>query len=379
MQTLDTLAEEKAEEKPDSTAGRLLPDDFGGRCRAYVTSTPDELLSELPLTEAAARSVGAGRVMTRRVLGGADDRLLVVVGPCSVHDLEAGLAYARSLRGLADELAEDLAVVMRVYVEKPRTTVGWTGLLCDPVLDGGPDLDRGLRASRTLMLEIAELGLPIATEWLTPALPAYLADLVSWGAIGARTVESQVHRQLASGLPMPVGMKNGSTGSVGVALDAIRSAAAPHAYLGLGPDGRPGTLRTSGNPHCHVVLRGASGRPNYRAEDVRETARLLSAAALPTGLVIDASHGNSGKDHLRQAEVAREIGEQVAAGDPDIRGVMLEGFLVPGRQDLGAGEPVFGQSITDACMGWDATVDVLRDLAAAARRRRAARAAGVSS
>ncbi|WP_369363775.1 3-deoxy-7-phosphoheptulonate synthase [Streptomyces sp. CG4] len=373
MQILDTPAEDTTDSITDSISEELLPGDIGGHHRVRWTSTPDELLGELPLTRAAARSVGAGRVMTRRVLSGADDRLLVVVGPCSVHDVNAGLAYAKSLCELAGDLAEDLAVVMRVYVEKPRTTVGWTGLLCDPALDGTLDLDRGLRTSRTLMLEIAELGLPIATEWLTPAVPPYLADLISWGAIGARTVESQVHRQLASGLPMPVGMKNGSTGSLSVALDAIRSAAAPHAYLGLGRDGRPVTLRTSGNPHCHLVLRGASGRPNYHAENVREAARLLAATGLPAGLVIDASHGNSGKDHVRQAGVAREIGEQVAAGDTDIRGVMLEGFLIPGRQELGAGEPVFGQSVTDACMGWDATVDVLHDLAAAARRRRAVR------
>ncbi|WP_333770851.1 3-deoxy-7-phosphoheptulonate synthase [Streptomyces sp. IBSBF 2435] len=371
MQSLDTLTKEIVA----PAVGESVPADIGGRYRAQLTSTPDELVRELPLTEAAARSVGAGRLTTRRVLSGADDRLLVVVGPCSIHDVDAGLAYAKSLGEPAGELAEDLAVVMRVYVEKPRTTLGWTGLLCDPALDGSHDLDRGLRACRTLMLAVAEMGLPVATEWLSPVAPAYLADLISWGAIGARTVESQVHRQLASGLPMTVGMKNGSTGSVGVAVDAIRSAASPHAYLGLGPDGRAVTLRTSGNPDCHVVLRGASGTPNYRAENVREAARLLSAAALPTGLVIDASHGNSGKDHVQQAVVAREIAAQVAGGDTDIRGVMLEGFLIPGRQDLGAGEPVFGQSITDACMGWADTVDVLRDLAAATRRRRSARAA----
>ncbi|MGW7082798.1 3-deoxy-7-phosphoheptulonate synthase [Streptomyces sp. NPDC054871] len=364
------------EEKPRSVVEQFSPGDIGGKHRTHLASTPDELLTELPLTADAARSVSSGRLMTRRVLSGEDDRLLVVVGPCSIHDVNAGLAYARSLAELAAELADDLAIVMRVYVEKPRTTVGWTGLLADPALDGNLDLDRGLRTARSLMLEIAELGLAIGTEWLSPAAPAYLADLISWGAIGARTVESQVHRQLASGLPMPVGMKNGSTGSVGVAVDAIRSAAAPHAYLGLGRNGRPVTLRTSGNPDCHVVLRGGSGQPNYRAENVRDAARLLSAAALPTGLVIDASHGNSGKDHEQQALVAREIGAQVAAGGTDIRGVMLEGFLVPGRQELGVGEAVFGQSITDACMGWDATVDVLRDLASATRRCRALTAAG---
>ncbi|MFI6807476.1 3-deoxy-7-phosphoheptulonate synthase [Streptomyces luteogriseus] len=371
MQSLHTPTEADS----DSLVAEVPPEGVGGQYRAHLTSTPEELLGALPLTTAAARSVSAGRRMTRGVLGGDDDRLLVVVGPCSIHDVDAGLAYARSLGELAAELADDLAVVMRVYVEKPRTTVGWTGLLADPALDGSLDLNRGLRTVRTLMLEIAEAGLPIATEWLSPAASAYLADLISWGAIGARTVESQVHRQLASGLPMPVGMKNGSTGSVGVAVDAIRSAATRHAYLGHGPDGRPVTLRTSGNPDCHVVLRGASDRPNYRTADVRETAGLLRAAGLPSGVVIDASHGNSGKDHERQALVAREIGAQVAAGDRDIRGVMLEGFLIPGRQELGRGEPVFGQSVTDACMGWDTTAGVLRDLAAATRGRRTVTAA----
>ncbi|QEU99259.1 3-deoxy-7-phosphoheptulonate synthase [Streptomyces viridifaciens] len=359
----------------DSAIGEFTPDGVGGAHRTHWVSTPEELLRELPLTASAARSVHAGRLVARQVLDGDDDRLLVVVGPCSIHDVNAGLAYAKYLGDLGRDLMDDLAVVMRVYIEKPRTTVGWTGMLTDPALDGSLDLDRGLRATRALMLEIAEMGTAIATEWLSPAAPAYLADLVSWGAIGARTVESQVHRQLASGLPMPVGMKNGSTGSVGVAVDAVRSAAAPHAYLGLGPDGRPVKLHTSGNPDCHVVLRGASGRPNYDAENVRETARLLAEAGLPTGLVIDASHGNSGKDHVQQAVVARQIGEQIAEGGTDIRGVMLESFLIPGRQELGEGEPVFGQSVTDACMGWDATAEVLRDLAAAVRRRRAATAA----
>nr|WP_234376621.1 3-deoxy-7-phosphoheptulonate synthase [Streptomyces sp. CB01201] len=240
---------------------RLPPDAIGGRHRAYTTSTPGELFRVLPLTGAAARSVSAGRRMTRRVLAGDDDRLLVIVGPCSVHDMDVGLAYAESLGELAHRLADDVAVVMRVYVEKPRTSVGWTGLLADPALDGSLDVDRGLRTARELMLRIAEQGLPIATEWLSPAAPAYLADLISWGAIGARTVESQVHRQLASGLPMPVGMKNGSTGSVGVAVDAIRSAAAPHAYLGFDRDGRPVTLRTSGKPDCQFVLPRGTAEP----------------------------------------------------------------------------------------------------------------------
>ncbi|OLR92779.1 3-deoxy-7-phosphoheptulonate synthase [Actinokineospora bangkokensis] len=345
----------------------------GGAGRAHPVSSPAEVRSELPLTASTARVVRAGRTAARAVLAGRDDRLLAVVGPCSIHDVEAGLSYAESLAGVAAALADDLVVVMRVYVEKPRTSAGWTGLLPDPGLDGGFDLDRGVRAARSLMLQVAGRGLPVATEWLSPSAPAYLADVVSWGAIGARTVESQVHRQLASGLPMPVGMKNGSTGSVKVALDAMRFASRPQAYLTPGQDGRVVALRTSGNPDCHVVLRGGADRPNYHPEHVESTVEQLAAAGLPTGVVIDASHGNCGKDHVRQARVAAEIADQVAGGCTDIRGVMLESFLVPGRQDLdGQAEPVFGQSVTDACMGWDATVRSLHDLATAVRGRRKA-------
>jgi 3-deoxy-7-phosphoheptulonate synthase len=349
----------------------------GGNLLTRHVVAPDELVRELPLSDAAARTVLAGRLAVRRVLRDDDDRLLVVVGPCSIHDVDAGLAYAKSLSELASSLADELLIVMRMYVEKPRTTLGWPGLLTDPGLAGKPDLDRGLRTARALMLEAAELGMTVATEWLSPAAPAYLVDLVSWGAIGARTVESQVHRQMASGLPMPIGMKNGSTGSVTVAIDAIRAAAVPHTYLGVGTDGWPVMLHTSGNPDCHVVLRGAGDRPNYGADDVRETVQQLAALGLPTGVVIDASHGNSNRDHERQAMVAGEIGTQVAAGTTEIRGVMLEGFLVPGRQELGRGERVFGQSITDACMGWKTTVHVLNDLAAAVRRRRDRRTRGL--
>jgi 3-deoxy-7-phosphoheptulonate synthase len=352
----------------------LMRINVGGKLLTRRVIAPDELARDLPMSDASACTVLAGRQAGRRVLRGDDDRLLVVVGPCSIHDVDAGLVYAKSLSELASGLADELLIVMRMYVEKPRTTLGWLGLLADPGLAGEPDLDRGLRAARALMLKTAELGMAIATEWLSPAVPAYLADLVSWGAIGARTVESQVHRQMASGLPMPIGMKNGSTGSVTVAMDAMRAAAVPHAYLGVGTDGRSVVLHTSGNPDCHVVLRGAGGRPNYGGDYVRETVRQLAALGLPTGLVIDASHGNSNKDHERQAIVAREIGIQIAAGTTEIRGVMLEGFLVSGRQELGRGEQVFGQSVTDACMGWETTVDVLNDLAAAVRRRRDIRA-----
>ncbi|MFI5784009.1 3-deoxy-7-phosphoheptulonate synthase [Nocardia sp. NPDC051570] len=358
------------EEFADSTVSQFFPGGIGGRHQVGSISSPGQLLGELPLSRAAAHSVYTGRLAVSSVLAGSDDRLLVVVGPCSIHDVSAGLVYAKSLVKLADSLADDLVIVMRAYVEKPRTVAGWTGLLTDPALDGSLDLNRGLRMARTLMLKVAEQGLAVATEWLSPAAPAYLADLISWGAIGARTVESQVHRQIASGLPMPVGMKNNITGSVQVAVDAMRFAANPHTYITHNLDGRSVAFRTTGNPHCHVVLRGASGRPNYDSAGVRNAVHLLTAAGLPTGLVIDASHGNSGKDHERQAVVAREIGAQVADGDRDIRGVMLESFLVAGRQELGNGEPVFGQSVTDACMSWDATVHVLRDLAEAVRRRR---------
>ncbi|GLY71513.1 3-deoxy-7-phosphoheptulonate synthase [Amycolatopsis taiwanensis] len=344
--------------------------DVGGRLRTGDVVTPRELLQELPVSDAAGHHVRAGRRAVREVLGGDDDRLLVLVGPCSIHDVDAGLEYAKALRVLADELADDLLIGMRMYFEKPRTTVGWPGLLTDPQLDGSGDLTSGLRAARNLMLEAAELGVLVATEWLSPAAPPYLADLVSWGAIGARTVESQVHRQLASGLPMPIGMKNGTSGSVAPAIAAIRSAAAPHSYLGIDANGTVVRTHSSGNPDCHVVLRGSAGRPNYHAEDVRETGRHLAAEKLPTGLVVDASHGNSGKDHERQPVVAREIAAQIAGRSSDIRGVMLESFLVAGKQNCDRRRGVFGQSITDACMGWDTTVDVLESLAQAVRSRR---------
>ncbi|SHG43162.1 3-deoxy-7-phosphoheptulonate synthase [Streptoalloteichus hindustanus] len=343
----------------------------GGRVTAEPLVSPAALAERMPVTDRVADTVLAAREATCRVLAGTDDRLLVVVGPCSVHDVAAAMAYARLLWDMSEELADDLLLVMRVYLEKPRSALGWPGLLTDPSLDGGFAVHSGLSSARELMLAITELGLPIAVEWLSPITPAYLGDLVTWGAIGARTVESQVHRQLASGLPMPVGMKNATSGSVQSAVDAIRAAAAPHAYLGIADNGAPAILRTSGNPHCHVVLRGGSGRPNYSAEDVRETRRRLRAAGLPERVVIDASHGNSGKCHERQRAVAGEIAERIAAGEDGVRGLLLESFIVSGRQDVVPGEPlVFGQSVTDACMGWDATASLLRSLAVAVRERR---------
>ncbi|GAA1978252.1 3-deoxy-7-phosphoheptulonate synthase [Amycolatopsis minnesotensis] len=352
-----------------ATAEEITAPSVGGAVSTAPVLTPAQLAAQLPCSPTAARTVRAARVSSCQVLDGIDDRLLVVVGPCSVHDVDAALTYAKALRVLADELAGDLLIVMRAYFEKPRTAVGWPGLLTDPRRDGSFAVGDGLRAARALMLEISELGLPVGTEWLSPLTPDYLGDLVSWAAIGARTAESQVHRQLASGLTMPVGMKNGSTGSIAVAADAVRAAAAPHGYLGADAAGSLAIVRTSGNPHCHVVLRGGGG-PNYSAADVLATTELLRARGLPERVVIDASHGNSGKDEARQAVVAGEIATQIADGGHAIRGIMLESFLVPGRQDADARPHVFGRSITDACLGWDATIDSLRDLAEAVRLRR---------
>ena len=333
--------------------------------------TPALLHHELPLDDELGRRVLAARAATARVLDGDDDRLLVVVGPCSVHDPDAALDYADKLAALAEEVREDLLVVMRVYFEKPRSTVGWKGLINDPGLDGSGDVNRGLRVARSLLLRVLAKGLPVGCEFLDPIIPQYLADTVAWGAIGARTVESQVHRQLASGLSMPVGMKNRADGSVGTAVDAVRAAAVPHVFTGIDLSGTPAILRTRGNADCHVVLRGGKDGPNHHADAVAQALRLLGAAGLPERVVIDASHGNSGKDHTRQPLVARDIAEQLASGQRGIRGVMLESFLVAGRQDLDPTRPLtYGQSVTDACMDWETTVETLRHLASATRERR---------
>ena len=268
------------------------------------------------------------------MLHGADDRLLVVVGPCSVHDPKAALDYANRLAAAARELAEDLLIVMRVYFEKPRTTMGWKGLINDPHLDGSADVNAGLRIARKLLLEVLDLGLPVGCEFLDPITPQYISDLVSWGAIGARTTESQIHRQLGSGLSMPVGFKNGTNGDVQVAVDAVRAAAAPHVFAGIDDNGAPAVLYTTGNPDGHVILRGGKGAPNYDPAGVEGALEKLRASGLPERVVIDASHDNSGKEPARQIVAAREIGEQIAAGNRAIVGVMLESFLVAGRQEL---------------------------------------------
>ncbi|MEV0263639.1 3-deoxy-7-phosphoheptulonate synthase [Streptomyces sp. NPDC050617] len=344
----------------------------GGQTRALPLESPADMSERLPLTYHAAHTVSTSRHEIVRVLDGQDDRLLVIAGPCSVHDRAAALDYAARLRAAAAGLTEDLLVVMRVYGEKPRTCLGWPGLVGDPGLDGGADVGRGLAEARSLMLDIAESGLPVGCEWVNPLAPAYLGDVVSWGSVGARTAASQVHRDMASGLPMPIGVKNTVDGSAQIAVDAIRAAAAPHAYLGASADGPVSVLRTSGNPHCHLVLRGGADGPNYGAAHVRRAGRALADAGLPVRIVVDASHGNSGKRHERQPAVAEDLAVRIADGDTALRGVLLESFLVPGRQDRSPTKPlVHGQSITDSCIGWDTTADLLRELAGAARARRA--------
>jgi 3-deoxy-7-phosphoheptulonate synthase len=332
-------------------------------------ATPALLLHEHPLSPERAENVHAGRRSITAILDRTDPRLLVVVGPCSVHDADAAHEYARRLASLSPEL-ENLMITMRVYFEKPRTTTGWKGLINDPHLDGSGDVNSGLRMARELLLEVLELGLPVGCEFLDPISPQYIADTVCWAAIGARTAESQIHRQLASGLSMPVGFKNRTDGNIGVAVDAVRAAAAQHSFAGVDLSGTSAILHTKGNRDCHVILRGGREAPNHGAEAIAATAKLLGGVGLPERLVVDASHDNSGKDHERQPQVAAEIAAQIAAGQEAIVGVMLESFLEGGRQEL-SGELVYGRSITDRCMDWESTVAVLRELDAAVLQRRA--------
>ncbi|GAB3720283.1 3-deoxy-7-phosphoheptulonate synthase [Nocardiopsis oceani] len=332
---------------------------------------PQDLLSELPMSPESTALVENSRNEVKRVLDGEDDRLLVVVGPCSVHDPESALDYARRLRDLIPSVSDELCVVMRVYFEKPRTTVGWKGLINDPGLDDTYDVHRGLRTARKLLLDINSLGLPSGTEFLDPITPQYIADAVSWGAIGARTTESQVHRQLSSGLSTPVGFKNGTDGDVQVAVDAVGAAAASHTFFGVDPAGAGSVVVTEGNPDCHVILRGGRSGPNHDPASVGSALDVIEGAKLPRRLMIDASHANSGKDHVRQVAVAQGIAAQVAEGQKGITGVMLESYLEEGAQKLGdPAELTYGQSITDKCMGWDTTEGVLANLADAVRQRR---------
>jgi 3-deoxy-7-phosphoheptulonate synthase len=335
---------------------------------------PAILLEELPLTEAASVTVSRGRDEVARILRGEDDRLIVIAGPCSIHDPVAALDYAQRLRSLADDLAADLRLVMRVYFEKPRTTVGWKGLINDPALDGSFAINAGLRVGRRLLLDLAELGLPAGCEFLDPITPQFISDLVTWGAIGARTTESQVHRELASACSMPVGFKNGTDGGVQIAVDAVRAAAHPHRFIGVTEQGLAGIVSTAGNPDCHVILRGGATGPNYDTLHVQKTLVALRDAGLPPRVMVDASHGNSEKDYRRQPKVVHEVATQVAQGETGIIGMMMESFLLEGRQDLGdPARLVYGQSVTDACMSWETTVPVLRELATAVRMRREVR------
>ncbi len=332
---------------------------------------PAALLDELPLADDAAATVERTRTEVRAVLDGSDDRLLVIAGPCSVHDPAAAIDYASRLHEVRAKLRADLLIVMRVYFEKPRTVTGWKGLINDPGMDGRHDVHRGLRAARRLLLNIVALGLPAGCEWLDPITPQYIADTVTWGAIGARTTESQVHRQLASGLSMPVGFKNGTDGDIQVAVDACRASATGHTFFGVTPVGAAAVVTTAGNPDTHVILRGGRSGPNYEASHVSKALDLIAAAGLPRTLMVDASHGNSGKDHRRQPPVAAAIAEQVATGETGLTGVMLESFLHEGKQEPGPPATLtYGQSVTDACMDFETTAGVLDDLAAAVRSRR---------
>ncbi|WP_330183580.1 3-deoxy-7-phosphoheptulonate synthase [Nocardia sp. NBC_01503] len=335
--------------------------------------SPADVRGSHPLDDTLADTVRAGRKATIDVLNGADDRLMVIVGPCSVHDTAAAMDYARRLAAKADELGDRLHVVMRVYFEKPRTTLGWKGLINDPHLDGSFDINTGLDVGRQLLVDITALGLPVACEFLDPITPQYIADLVSYGAIGARTAASQVHRQLSSALSMPVGIKNGTDGDVQVAVDGVRAAAASHVFPGTDLDGRSALIRTAGNPDCHVILRGGSNGTNFDAESCAEAIIRLEKSSLAQRLVVDASHGNSNKDHNKQVDVVTDIAGRIAAGEKSVVGLMMESFIVAGRQDLTLGHPetlTYGQSITDACLDWEVTaaqLDVLADAVAARR------------
>jgi 3-deoxy-7-phosphoheptulonate synthase len=333
------------------------------------------MLDELPLGTRRSDLVTQSRREIRDVLTGEDDRLLVIVGPCSIHDPVAALDYAGRLAAVARELADDLLVVMRVYFEKPRTTVGWKGLINDPHLDGSHDVRHGLRLAREVLLGVLDAGVPAATEFLEPTSPQYIADAVSWGAIGARNVESQVHRQLASGLSMPVGMKNATDGDVQTAVDACVAASSEHTFFGLAADGRAAAVETTGNPDSHVILRGGRGGPNYAADDVASALDVARAShlggAVEQGVVVDASHGNSGKDHVRQAEVVRELAVRLATGETGVTGLMMESFIEAGAQAPAPSGLVYGKSVTDKCVDWPTTADLLREVAGSVRARRA--------
>jgi 3-deoxy-7-phosphoheptulonate synthase len=331
---------------------------------------PAHVLREFPATDAAATTVFETRQAIHRILHGADDRMLAIMGPCSIHDVKAAMEYAARLKETKDRLAADLLVVMRVYFEKPRTTVGWKGLINDPKLDGSFSINEGLRVARELLLNLNAGGMPVGCEFLDMITPQYIADLVSWGAIGARTTESQIHRELASGLSCPVGFKNGTDGNIKIAVDAIRAAQAPHHFLSVTKAGHSAIVSTTGNEDCHLILRGGRA-PNYDAASVDAAAKGLAEAGIPARIMIDFSHGNSSKNPQKQVEVGQDVARQVGAGDDRIFGIMAESHLKAGRQDLVPGKPlVYGQSVTDGCLGWEDSRALLDTLADAVRKRR---------
>ena len=335
---------------------------------------PAHVFREYPVSSRAAQTTYSARQTIHRILHGADDRLLVIIGPCSIHDYDAAMEYARKLAREAGRHADDLVVLMRVYFEKPRTTVGWKGLINDPRMDNTFRINEGVRLARKILLEINELGLPCATEFLDTITPQYTADLIAWGAIGARTTESQVHRELASGLSCPVGFKNGTDGNMRIAVDAIRSANSPHHFLSVTKSGHTAIVSTMGNEDCHVILRGGKS-PNFDAASVEAACEEIAKAGLAARLMVDFSHGNSRKQYKLQMEVCDSVAAQMAVGDERIVGVMVESHLVEGRQDLSPDKPLtYGQSVTDACLGWEDSVAVLEKLAAAVRARRVAEA-----
>lgn len=326
--------------------------------------SPDELKKEIPETDEVADLVATSRSSVRKILTNKDKRRLVIAGPCSLHDREATLEYAARLRQLQDQLREKILIIMRAYFEKPRTTLGWKGMLYDPSLDNSYNIEEGFRRARSLLVSIAELGLPTATEFLDPIVPQYTADLVTWAAIGARTTESQIHRQMASGLSMPVGFKNSMDGNLSAAIDAIKAAASPHFFMGIDGDGKVVIAETRGNNCGHVVMRGGTQGPNYASEHVAFVAVLLRKANIPTGIVIDCSHANSNKDHRLQRQVLFDVAEQIAQGNRRIAGIMLESFLHEGNQPVAPPQKLeYGVSITDKCIGWQETEELIHHLA----------------
>lgn len=340
-------------------------------CETKEVVAPVQVHDEIPMTEAAANTILHARDDIHKVLTGTDDRLIVIVGPCSIHDTKAAEEYAGLLKTIKDELEQDLVIIMRVYFEKPRTTVGWKGLINDPDLNASFNINKGLRVARQLLLDLNNIGIPAATEYLDLITPQYISDLISWGAIGARTTESQVHRELASGLSCPVGFKNATDGGINVAIDAINSSMRPHHFLSVTKEGRSAIFSTKGNDDAHIILRGGNDEPNYDAVNVEKVAEGLEKSGLPPRIMIDFSHANSLKQCHRQLVVAEDVAEQLAGGDNRIVGAMVESHLKSGRQDQVEGEPLtYGKSITDACLGWDDTVQLLNSLAKAVQKRR---------